>query len=287
MKVKNVIITGANGYLGNIVKDHLKKSGFNCIELVRNPKNENSHQFILGQNFDTDKIFLEADWLIHTAYDFSANKSWEKTAAININGSFKLFEKAVKNHVKIIFISSISSFENCKSNYGKSKRMIEEHLLEKQGENYIISPGLIYGEQIGGITESIMQMARFPVLFLPGAYQKGYLVNYKDILNLIDSIINNKQLKLANKPIIAANSTPYTLKEVFKILGARIIIPFPWKIAWLLLKFLEIIGFQLRTGSDSIVSLMNPKTNFEFNTNSSDNPCFSEFDTALKKRWKQ
>jgi len=284
--MKKVIITGASGYLGSIVTEHLIKNDFDCIKLVRNPQGSNSYKYELSIPIENETVFINADYLIHLAYDFSANKSWTNTFKVNVEGSINLFRIAAKYKVKIIFISSISSFENSKSNYGKSKFLIEQKLQEYGGENYIIKPGLIYGEEIGGIFEIVFNLAKLPIVPFVNIKNNFYLVNYKDILHLIDSIVDNQQLKNRNKPIIAANTKPYNLKQLFWLMDAKIFFALPWKAIWVILRCMELIGVNLRTGSDSLINLINQDANPDFSTMLTTKIVFSDFDVAWIKKWK-
>jgi UDP-4-keto-D-FucNAc 4-reductase len=285
-QVKKVIITGANGYLGSIIVEHLKKKGVECIKLVRNPQNFNSYKYELKSPFDNESMFTDADYLIHLAHDFSANKSMADSRKINVEGSINLFKVAVKHNVKVIFISSISSFEGCISHYGKAKFLIEQWLQQCNKENYIIRPGLVYGEKVGGITGAVYKMAKLPIVPIVSIKNNFHVVKYADILSLIDSIIANQQYHNINKPIVAASPQSYSLKQMLKLMNAKILlVPIPWQVVWLGLKGLEAMGINSRMGSDSLVNLINQNANPDFSNTISSNIIFSEFDAELVVNW--
>jgi nucleoside-diphosphate-sugar epimerase len=284
--MKKIIITGANGYLGKIITEHLRENKLNCIELVRNPINVPSYKFELNKPIhNEDIIFKNTDFLIHLAYDFGANISLKKSLQINVEGSRQLFDMVYKYNVRIIYISSITASKDSKSNYGKSKYETEQILNASDCENYILRPGFVYGEKKGGIAATLHNIIKFPVVPLVGGASYCYLTNYKNILQLIESIIDGKQEHYINKPLFAANSKAYTLKEVLKMMGAKILVPFPWQIIWIALKSLEKIGIKVRTGSDNLINLVNQNKKQNFFDVAQGDIFFSDFDKDIMNRW--
>lgn len=279
------IITGANGYLGSIIVEHLEKKGITCIKFVRTPQDAHSYKYELKHPINNEAIFSDIDYLIHLAHDFSANKSMEASQKINVGGSISLFKMAIKHNIKIIFISSVSSFEGCSSNYGKAKLLIEQWLQQHSEESYIIRPGLVYGEKIGGIISVLYKLTRLPIVPIVNIKHNSYIVNYEDILSLVDSIIAHQQRHNINKPIVAASSKSYSLKQIFKFMNAKFLILIPWQIVWLGLKSIEAIGFSPRMGSDSLINLINQNANPDFSNTKAIGITFSELDAALIAKW--
>lgn len=282
--MKRIIITGANGYLGSRISEHFQNNGIECIKLVRKPQDIHSHKYDLVAPVIDDSIFSGADYLIHLAYDFYANKSMSESLKVNVEGSINLFKIAIKHGIKIIFISSIGSFEGCQSNYGKTKLLIEKWLQKHSKESYIIRPGLVYGEKIGGITRILCRLAKLPIIPIVNS-NNCHIVNYADILLLIDSIIANQQQHNIHNPIIAASLQPYTMKQILKLMNAKILIPISWQVPWLVIKSIEALGIPIRTGSDNLINLIKQNSNPDFRHTLSSGIKFSEFDTSLTAKW--
>jgi nucleoside-diphosphate-sugar epimerase len=283
--MKKVLITGANGYLGSVIVEHLTERNFKCIKMVRNPQDDSSYKYELNCAIDDESVFSGADVLIHLAHDFSANKSMTTSHKINVEGSIGLFKIAVKHRVRIIFVSSVSSFEGCKSNYGKAKLLIEEWLQHNSEDSYIVRPGLVYGAKVGGITNALYKLTQLPIVPIVNIKNNSYIVNYADILVLIDSILSNQQLHSVKKPIVAASSQSYSLKQLLKLMNAKLLIPIPWQIIWFALKGIEAVGASPRMGSDSLISLINQNANPDFSNTKTCGITFSEFDTTLITKW--
>src|ERR1700733_1315284 len=114
-------ITGGNGYVGSCVKNFFTAKGWEIFELTRRPKpGSRSFQFQLGDDISPE-LLSGVTTLVHCAYDFTP-LTWDEIAAVNIEGSKKVIQAARTAKVpKIIFISSISAFDGCRSLYGKAK----------------------------------------------------------------------------------------------------------------------------------------------------------------------
>src|SRR3989338_105265 len=94
--IKNIAITGSNGYIGNYLKNYLQKLGFTITDMNKNACN-NSNKFIA---FDLNKksnleSLSEIDCIIHCAYDFLAH-DYTAIEKSNVDGSLYLFEQAKK-----------------------------------------------------------------------------------------------------------------------------------------------------------------------------------------------
>lgn len=282
--MKKILITGASGYLGSAVADVLSNTGYECIKLVRNPGCADEAFFDLNRPVE-ETIFENAEFLIHAAWDFSANRSWEKTYHTNVAGSTRLFDLATKRGVKIIFISTMSSFESCVSFYGRSKWMLEQYLLSLRGENYIIKPGLIYGDVLGGVTRQLYQITKFPYVPLIQIKNPFFLVDHKDVSRLMLSVIDGTQKILINQPVAAAHPRPFDIRDLLVLMGVRNFIPFPWQMIWIGLKFFEMIKIQLRMSSDSLMNLVHQNPEPDFRNTEKSRICFSDVEEYQVKNW--
>jgi len=143
-----IAVTGSNGYVGSKIVDYLRQQGEEVFELGRTAskslkKNEQFIYFELGKPIYY-KSLQGFDVLIHCAYDFKLRKP-KDINQINVQGSIDLLKTAKKAGVnKILFLSTVSAFDGCKTHYGKAKLAIEKE-AKKIGA-IIIRPGLIYGK---------------------------------------------------------------------------------------------------------------------------------------------
>jgi nucleoside-diphosphate-sugar epimerase len=220
----------------------------------------------LGRDVDA-KILEGIDVLIHAAHDFSVY-GMEQQKTINVEGSAKLFNAAAKAGVKkIIFISSISAFEGCQSQYGQAKLLIES--LAKRYGAVIFRPGLIYGDQAQGMFGALVRLCRLPILPLVGdGRQTLYMAHIDDVVAAIITAISWDENR-PTEPITLAYPQGILFRDLLHEMGRRhgrvpFFFPIPATPLLLGLQMTEACGLRLRTRRDSLVSLLkgNPHPDF-------------------------
>jgi nucleoside-diphosphate-sugar epimerase len=148
-----IAITGATGYVGGCLADHLRKDGHDIYGMGR--RDSDAIRFRLGENNDYTAL-SGMDALIHCAYDFAPRK-WEDIERINVTGTVELLGQARHCGVnKIILISSMSAYAEARSHYGRAKFEAEER--SKALGTVVLRPGTVFGKNAGGI---IGTMSRF------------------------------------------------------------------------------------------------------------------------------
>ncbi len=253
-------VSGANGYVGSVITRTLRQDGRAVAALQRQVQDDvASIPFSLGGVIEPEALH-GIDVLIHCAYDFSFVR-WDDIAEVNVQGSLQLFDAAKRAGVnKIIFISSMSAFEGCRSLYGQAKLAIEQ-----QAESYgvcIVRPGLVYGDVPSGIVGALNGLlARTRLIPLVGGSQVMYPVHEDDLAHLISKLIDTYDTYIG-QPITAAQQPGMTFREIIQTLAERkgkkpFFVPVPWQGVWLLLKSAETLGLRPNFRSDSLISLIN------------------------------
>src|ERR1019366_4552823 len=211
------------------------------------------------------------DALIHCAYDFKPLRE-DEIRSVNVEGSRKILAAAQSAGIpKIIFISSISAFDGCRSLYGRAKLEIEKIAFAHGA--LAIRPGLVYGADSGGmfgkLTAQVRQSSVIPLI--GDGSQIQFLVHQEDLCAFIEKCAAGK-IPPAQKILTAANPQPWPfknlLREIARRQGKKIkFVPLPWRLAWLGLKSAEVCGLKLNFRSDSLVSLrhQNPAPDFSPN----------------------
>ena len=264
--MQSIAITGANGYLGRHLSLALRAAGFEVLALCRGkaPGDVRTAPFVLGGPVPQD-LFAGVSTLVHCAHDFSP-LSLSESKQINIEGSRILFESARTAGVeRLIFISSMAAFPECRSVYGQVKLAAEEIALSANA--IVLRPGTIFGESPGGLFATLEKLAKLPVIPLPdGGRQLIYLVHIDDVIEAIEVLIRAQQLP--SKLITIANSLPKSLKDILSALAARsnkrpLFVSVPSGAIYYPLKTIETLGLRLPARSDSIISLthLNPISN--------------------------
>jgi nucleoside-diphosphate-sugar epimerase len=268
---KKCIITGASGYVGRCISEHLESQGWKITELGRKPSLCPNREFIhwsLNQHIE-DSIALSADLLIHCAWDFSVSNQ-KLAEEVNKQGSIRLFQKAKNNQVKkIIFISTTSAFDDAKTLYGKVKLQVEKEVLILGG--IVIRPGLIWGKKIGAMVGALAKVAgSLPIIPLPGnGLQKFYPCSIEDLAVCIDHLANRSDSLKNLGPITAASEKFIYLREILNYYAKKsgkkpLFIPIPCFPIYFVIRLVECLGIKLRFRSDAFLSLMNLNENPDF-----------------------
>ena len=261
MTIRSTIISGAGGYVGSILAARLRYEGINTLELARTGVN----RFQLGEPTRPETL-AGADALIHCAWDFRAFGR-RAIQRINVDGSLRLFDAARQAGVKrIIFISSMSAFEGCRSTYGQSKLAVEQAAARFGA--IIVRPGLVWGKQARGMVGALRKACAIPLITpLPGrGRQVSYLAYEEDLSELIWTLLSETESPRRG-PILAACEQGETFRSVLETLAAprrKLYLPIPPTAIWAGLRSLELLGLRPRMRSDSMVSLLNPDPNPDF-----------------------
>ncbi|HYY99608.1 MAG TPA: NAD(P)-dependent oxidoreductase [Pyrinomonadaceae bacterium] len=280
-------VTGAGGYVGSRLSAALKGAGWVVYELSRGAAGPYepgrlSVPFSLAGGapqgfFREEKI----DALVHCAYDFRLT-AWRDIFEQNVKGSVRLMEAAREEGVrKIVFISTMSAFEGCRSLYGRAKLEIEREALRLGA--VVIRPGLVYGERPGAMVGALVRAVEAsPVVpLVGGGGQVLYPAHEDDLARLVESVLD-ADISFGG-PLIAASERGMTLREILNALAARrgkkvLLVPVPWRLHWALLKSAEAVGLRPRFRSDSVLSLVNQDARPDFSEARRAGVTFRDFD---------
>ena len=265
-------ITGSGGYVGGCIKTYFAANGWKILELTRQPT-PNSHaiKFLLGDEISPSSL-AGVDCFVHCAYDFKP-VHWDEIRTVNVAGSRTIIEAACAAKIpKIVFISSISAFDHCRSLYGKAKVEIEKIALDTGA--MVVRPGLVYGCGAGGMFGKLVaQIRNLSLIPLIGdGSQNQFLVHNEDLSAFIEKYAAGG-IQVTPRILTVAHAQPWPFKkllqEIAAVLGKRVrFTPLPWRLLWIGLKSAELFGLRLEFRSDSLISLMyqNPKPDFSENS---------------------
>lgn len=250
----NVLLTGANGFIGKALCVELSRQGY----VVRAAMRELYPSVVADDSVKVGNIDGETDWsvaldkidvVIHLAarvhmMQEDDEKSLEEYRKTNVLGTLNLAEKAAKNGVKrFIFLSSVKvngertalgmpftedDEPNPQDNYGLSKLEAEQGLsgvTDKTGmEVVIIRPPLVYGQGVKANFASMMKAIRRGIpLPLGGIHNKRSLVSIGNLVNFVEHCINHPAA--ANQVFLVSDghdlSTPELLRACANALEVK------------------------------------------------------------------
>lgn len=295
----SILITGANGFIGNSICDYLLKRNFDIIGIVRDHNFRNNDikiKFVKTINNQTNwkELLKKIDIVIHTAgmagLANRIEKSVENLNQINVWGTINLAKQAVENGVKkFIYISSaqvhgeitnasdlisIDSPYNPKSYYAMSKVEAEKGLqtLRKKSnmDIIIVRPPLVYGYGVKSNFSRLINLIK-EEKFLPFKLLNNNKLSFISLDNLNDFIYECISFKgLINSNFLIRDPDLVSTKCLIEeIAFANNVKPKLYSVPVLILSFLAIFFNQrksmkkLTTNFEIDISFAKKKLNWE------------------------
>ena len=208
MEIKNILLTGSEGFIGSNVKSILVKNKFKVYCLVRKKKKNSKNIFYIKKNFLNKKC----DVIIHCAAKSPENNKFHRN---DYNENILITKKIIKYSLKykpkkIIFLSSLSVHgkiiskkvnENTKilnpDLYGKSKLFCEKMLKKLSDKVSIVSirlPGVIGKYSVRNwLTLILMKIKNNQSVDIYNLDQKfNNLIHVKELSLFIHKLINHE-----------------------------------------------------------------------------------------------
>jgi nucleoside-diphosphate-sugar epimerase len=262
-------VTGANGYVGSLIVKALSQDR-PVVRFVRKPQHTNDFRW----SFESSAAEVEQalrtrniTHLVHCAWDMLSS-SMAKQIDSSVDGSRRLIDGARQAGAEVTFISSISAFSRARSVYGRSKVMVENHVLAAGGT--VLRLGLVEGENGGmlGNLRATVRRGRFvPVIGLGNAPQ--FLLPETKLAEAVRKAVRGEWARI-RRPITIACPTPIRFRELLGRIaaeeGRRIVcVPIPWQVLFSGLRGAEAAGLKLPFRSDSVISFVyqDPEPDFE------------------------
>jgi nucleoside-diphosphate-sugar epimerase len=258
MNPVSILITGANGFVGTSLCQHLLDLGFPVTGLTRHsPQRPHEQQ---GPELDStsdwtpwlkaDQVVIHCAARVHVMHD-TAQDPYQAFRAVNTDGTLTLARQAAAAGVKrFVFLSSIKvngeetpagqPFTEEVSSpptdpYGLSKYEAELALIELAKltgmEVVIIRPPLVYGEGVKGNFASMMSLLAkgYPLPF-GSIHNARSLVSLGNLINFITVCISHPAA--ANQIFLVSDgvdlSTTELLTKLASVMGKSInLLPIP------------------------------------------------------------
>ena len=252
--MKNILVTGATGFLGKYLVQQLLKKGYNVYALGRNKKagealTELGAVFCPGdftKKSECSDYFRNIDCVIHAGALSTVWGKWEDFFRINVEGTNNICELCTENNVRrIVYVSSPSIYS------GKAHRFSikEDEFDENNDLNYYIKSKILAEDVIN----EYHKMGLYTVIIRPrGLFGIGDTsliprileANKKSGIPLFNGGENYVDItcveNVAHACILAAETDGID-NEVFNITNGE-----PMKFRTILEKFLAAIGEKPR-----------------------------------------
>lgn len=260
-------VTGARGYVGSHIVQKLERAGHKTLRLGRDRQRDDRH-FVLGEPVEPS-LLEGVDALIHCAYDTGTRAASEE-AKTNVNGSLQLLRAAREAGVqRVVFISTVSAFEGCRSFYGQGKLAVERLVRDIGG--IIFRPGLVYGDPGRGMFGALSRMARLPVLpVFDGGRQPFVLVHADDLADAVVEALNWPSPYVGG-PVVLAHPERVTFRDILRIAATRHghrlkTVSIPGWLGVFLLRVLEALRVNPGFRSDGLISMLNSNPDLDVDT---------------------
>jgi nucleoside-diphosphate-sugar epimerase len=259
-------VTGASGYLGSRIAASLESEGWRVLRLVRTPPvgQADSYAYDLAAPVSREvrDALSSAEVLVHAAYDLSLRNPgdiWQ----VNVEGTRRLLEAARDAQTRrILVLSSMSAFVGTTQLYGRAKLEIEAMTVASGG--CAVRPGLVHGDQAGGMAEALRQLTRLPLVPVIAGGAGLFTVREDDLMAAITALVQVKSLP--SGPVSVAHPVPVHLQELMAAFAAQEdrrcrFVPVPWQLVYGLLRAAELFKLRLPFRADSLLGLVRSAPN--------------------------
>lgn len=273
-KKANYIVTGATGYVGNMIVKRLMNDGCQVVGLIRSVEKANrvfkeqAPLYVIGDILDDqviDELFKKVDRntvVIHTAAEVSIGEvSMERLYMVNVEGTRKICEACVKHNVsKLLHISSseaiphglklspdlknyIPNPKKVRKGYNRSKSMADQVVLDYVHKEGLDASILIIAGVLGPGDYTVSHMSQVFIDYIEGKLPVSIAGGYNDfdIRDLTD-VLNNIVNKAKKGEAYLFANRPDEINEVLgyirKKMNTKKIGTFPLWAAYVCLPFL-------------------------------------------------
>jgi nucleoside-diphosphate-sugar epimerase len=261
--IKNILISGATGFVGTNLNAHFKRLGHATYTISRNGDNS-------GNQFSWDKtgelINLDIDTYIHLAgkaHDLKNVSQPKDYFTVNVGLTQKLFDLFLKGRATtFIYFSSVKAVadtvpdilnENVmpdpKTPYGQSKLKAEEFLLAQklpEGKRlFILRPCMIHGPGNKGNLNLLYKFVRIGIPYPLAAFKnKRSFLSIANLNYIIEQFVTDPKIQGGIYNI--ADDVALSTNEVIKIIAeADSRLPRLWYINPNLVNIIAKIGDKL------------------------------------------
>jgi nucleoside-diphosphate-sugar epimerase len=230
---KNILLTGATGYLGSFLLRKLVELNFNVIVVKRNTSSirriediKNSITFYDLETIDWELLFssVKFDIVVHTAANYGRNgEQIREIFKANFDFPVQILSLAIQYNVPY-FINTDTSLPKLLNSYSLSKKMFAECLNFYSNKVNVLNIVLEYfygpfDEESKFITGNMNKMYRnvTQIDFTEGIQHRDFIY-IDDVVSAFETLLNNLNSFSGFIDIPIGTSITYSLKEVVTLI---------------------------------------------------------------------
>lgn len=200
----NVLLTGANGFIGSHLTAYLVKNGHNIRAAVRDPAKFNRRfPAIKAVHADFNTLNNAADWTdlldgmdaVINCAGVLQSRAGQSLATTHTDAPIALFDAcAAANITKVIQISAIGTEGT--SEFATTKRAADEHLSQRALNWVILRPSLVYARDSYGGTAMLRALAACPFVtpVIGDGTQKFQPIHVRDVAQCVALALETDKL---------------------------------------------------------------------------------------------
>lgn len=185
-------VTGATGFVGQALLDHLLEGGGEVQALARRDQARRTGVRWIRGDLDDKRALArlvdQAEAVIHVAGVVNASDAAGFEAG-NVTGTLNLIEAARAAGVpRFIHVSSLAAREPALSAYGASKARAEKLVMASGLDWTIVRPPGVYGPRDTDIFE-MFRMARWGLMPMPARHGRASYIHVHDLARLLQALL--------------------------------------------------------------------------------------------------
>ena len=255
-----LLVSGASGFIGTALVDHLARSGHDVICLIRDDKKRTQlnqgAEFIIADITDRNTLLqsmnnIKVDGLFHLAAKNPLEKNKKLQKAVNIDGMRNMIDACIENDVKLFVYAQgtgvygdtegewidESTLKNPNTDFARTRDEAEQMLWRANKENglpvTVAVLGDVYGPS-GWFADIIVNKIRDGSFKIPGSgeYYRS-LVHIDDVVNALTLIVEKNAV---NNTFMITDDEPVTFSEFIYYIADRMNLKRPGKVPAFLAK---------------------------------------------------
>jgi dihydroflavonol-4-reductase len=240
---KNILITGASGFIGSFIVEEAIKRNYTTFAGIRKSSSKeyltNTNIHFLELNFSNENALDQSlqefttqygkfDYIIHSA-GLTKAKNKEDYFSVNYDNTKRFIHALQKNNLvpnKFVYISSLASFgpglgdlpitqnqpQQPLTAYGDSKRKAEEFLLQTPNfPSVIINPTAVYGPREKDFYLLLKSIEKHFEIYIGS---KNQLLSFVHVYDLVDAIFLAMESSISNERVLVSDCEVYNPKIV-------------------------------------------------------------------------